>query len=642
MRQTRFLDVVPLEEARRRFTAALPETALASEDVALDAALGRILAGDVASPGDVPAFDRADLDGFAVRAADTFGADDEHPVRLRVVGRELVPGDAPETTVEARTAVALSTGAVIPRGADAVVAVEQTDLEGPDVRIRRAVVPGAAITAAGSDVVGGETLLFAGTRLTSRETGTLAAAGVDRVRCVRRPVVAVVSTGGELVAPGAPLRSGLLHDANGTTLSDAAREAGADVLDVERVPDDATALRAALERALGRADAVIVSGGTSKGGGDLVPEVVHALGPPGLVVHGVDLKPGKPLGLAVCRGKPVFLLPGFPTSALFTFHEVAAPWIRRRAGLRGDRRGIVRARLPRRLVTERGRTEYLLVALVDAPPARPGGAPRVAYPMGKGSGSLTAFSRADGFVRIGAELERIDEGTEVDVTLIDPSIEPADLVVIGSQCVGLDVVLSRVAAQGHSVKSLQVGSTLGLEAARRGECDVAPVHLLDEATTTYNAPFLTDELVLVAGYRRRQVLAFRPGDARFVGRSLEGAVATALSDPACRIVMRQRGSGTRVWIDRLLRDARPPGFDSSVRSHAAVAAAIAQRRADFGVLVEGVAARAGLASIFVADEHFDFAIPRARLARAGVVAFLAALDSAPVRADLASLGFARP
>lgn len=645
VRQSQFLSVVSVDEAKRRFADALvgasPGVAR-TERVALDEALDRVLAADVLAPGDVPRFDRADLDGFAVHARDVFGAEEERPARLRLCGRARLAGDESGAPLGPGDAIEVATGAVLPRGADAVVAVEHTDVEHGIVLVRRPVVPGAAVTSAGSDVVARETILFAGTRLSSRETGTLAACGIDAVECVRRPRVAIVSTGDELRAPGHPLRPGLVHDANGTLLCDAVREAGGLPLEIRRVADDEATLSAAIGEALDAADVVVISGGTSKGPFDRVPSVVHALGPPGLVVHGVDLKPGKPLGLAVCRGKPVVLLPGFPTSAVFTFHEVVAPLLRRLAGRREDDVSVIRARLPRRLSTERGRTEYLLVALVEATAPPAGGARYAAYPMGKGSGSVTAFARADGFVRIPGDVEFLAAGEEVDVVLLGRTLRPADLVVIGSHCVGLDVVLSRTAACGFAVKSLFTGSTVGLEAARRGECDVAPVHLLDEASGRYNTPFLTPDLSLISGYRRRQVLAFREGDPRFAGRTLTDAVASALADPACRLVNRQRGSGTRALVDGLLGSAAPPGVESSARSHAAVASAIAQARADFGVCVEGVARAAGLASIFVADEAYDFVVPLARRERPPVRAFARLLDEPPTRAALARLGFVRP
>ncbi len=644
MQQRQFLDVVTAEEARRRFEEAVGEVKARVVRVPLEEALGRVIAEDVVAPYDVPAFDRSNLDGFAVRAEDTFGAEDERPKSLRVNDEALVPGTVPTVEVAGGTATSIATGAMIPRGADAVVAVERTDLDGDRVLVRRPVVPGAAISAAGSDVARGETVVRRGTVLTSRETGTLAACGIAAVACVARPRVAILSTGGELIPPSAPPRPASVHDSNGTILAHAVREAGGEPSPPEIVADDERALSAAIDRAIRSADLVLVSGGTSKGAGDLVPDVVRSLGPPGLVVHGVDLKPGKPLALGVCRGVPVACLPGFPTSAVFTFHEFVAPLLRRMAGLPKEAKDVVKARLPRRLPAERGRTEYLLVSLVEGAPeaGAAGKPPLVAYPMGKGSGSVTAFARADGFVRVPGNVEFLSEDAEVEVTLLGRDLRPADLVVMGSHCVGLDVVLGRVAKDGFRAKTLFVGSTAGLEAAKRGECDVAPMHLLDPATGSWNAPFLDPSLRLVTGYLRRQGICHRKGDARFEGKSAEAAVAAALADPACRIQNRNRGSGTRILLDRLLAGSVPAGSSSESRSHHAVAAAVAQGRADWGVCLDGVAKGAGLAVIPLVTEHYDFAVPVSRAQRPAVVAFERALSDPAVVADLARLGFPRP
>ncbi len=648
MRQRQFLEVVSAEEAARRWRAALGEVPVRVEDVPLADALGRVLAADVAAPHDVPSFDRSNLDGFAVRAADTFGAGDESPRSLRVNAESLAPGDVPRGEVAPGTATSVATGAGIPRGADAVVPVEDTDVvegaAGGAVLVRRPVVPGAAISGAGSDVARGETILRSGTRLSSRETGTLAACGIASVVCARRPVVAILSTGGEVIPPEAPPRPGSVHDANGRILSDAVREAGGAPLPVEIVPDDAASLRSAIARALDAADVVLLSGGTSKGGGDLVPEAVASFGPPGLVVHGVDLKPGKPVGLAVCRGKPVALLPGFPTSAVFTFHEFVAPLLARLLGAPASASGTVRARLPRRLPAERGRTEYLLVTLFEAGGEAPPGTAtrRIAHPMGKGSGSVTAFARADGFVRIPGTVEWLDRDEEVEVVLLGRDVRPADLVVVGSHCTGLDAILSRLSREGFAAKTVFVGSSAGLEAASRGDCDVAPIHLLDPATGAYNAPFVPAHVVLVRGYLRRQALCHRPGDPRFEGKDLASAVAAALADPTCRLQNRDRGSGTAVLVEQLLRGATPPGHTSTARSHHAVAAAVAQGRADWGVCLETVARAAGLAAIPHREESYDFAIPRDRMDRPAVRAFVRLLSDPEVLRALGDRGFHRP
>jgi putative molybdopterin biosynthesis protein len=398
---------------------------------------------------------------------------------------------------------------------------------------------------------------------------------------------------------------------------------------------------------------------------------VARLGRPGIVAHGVALKPGKPLCLAVVqqegrRPVPVAVLPGFPTSAIFTFHEFLAPVLRRLAGRRDRTAGVVPARLPLRVNSERGRTEYLLVSLVasseadvakpevearghkpEAPargheaeaPARETGPPLIAYPMGKGSGSVTAFSRADGFAVIPRQREYLERDSVVSVQLLDADIQPADLVVIGSHCTGLDYLLGELYGRGVTSKVLAVGSTGGLEAARRGECDLAGIHLLDPQTDTYNRPFLTPDLDLVPGYGRLQGIVHRPGDARFEGRGVDEAVAAALADPTCVLVNRNRGSGTRLLIDRLLGSKRPAGYLAEARSHNAVAAAVAQGRADWGVAIAPVARAYGLGFLPLREERYDFIIPRARRQRPPVRSFTDLLAAPATRQGLTAMGF---
>jgi putative molybdopterin biosynthesis protein len=634
--QSQFLDVIDRDEAERRFRAALDLRPLAAEDVPLAEALGRALAADVTAPRDVPGFDRADVDGFAVRAEDTFGAGEEQERTLRLNAEQLTPGRAPRLAVEPGTATPIATGAVLPRGADAVVMIEYTDVEGGKLRLRRPVAPGAHITFAGTDIGQGETVLRRGTLLTARETGVLAALGLDRVSVVRRPRVAVVSTGDELAAPGAELRPGQIYDSNATVLADAVRELGGEAVPFGIVADDEAALLAVLRRALA-CDVVLLSGGTSKGAGDVSYRAVGALGPPGVLAHGVALKPGKPLCLAAARdgGRtvPVVVLPGFPTSAIFTFREFVAPVIRLLGGRGAEADAVVRARLPLRVNSERGRTEYLLVGLVDA------GDGWAAYPMGKGSGSVTTFSRADGFVVIPRQREYLEAGAEVDVHLLGTGLRPAELVVIGSHCVGLDYLLGLLEERGVRSKFLAVGSGGGLAAARRGECDLAGIHLLDPATDTYNIAYLGDDLLLIPGYGRLQGVVYRHGDERFEGRGVEEAVRRALADPGCVLVNRNRGSGTRVLIDRLLGEARPPGCLTESRSHNAVAAAVAQGRADWGVAIETVARAAGLGFLPLQEERFDFAVPRRRWDRPAVRAFRELLERDEVRQALRERGF---
>jgi putative molybdopterin biosynthesis protein len=626
VKQQQFLEVIERDEAERRWRATLDIAAVPAETVALEDALGRVLAEDVRAEVDVPGFDRSNMDGFAVRAEDTYGATEIEPVLLQLNSETIPTGVVPSQEVLSGTATSIATGGMLPRGADAVLPVEFTDIQGDSVVARRERVPGAAVSFAGTDIGWGETVVFSGAQLTSRETGVLAAIGRSEVSVVGRPRVAILSTGDEIVQPGEKMRPGLVFDSNGRILADAVRELGAEPIFHGAFRDDEAGLRAALGRALKGADLVVLSGGTSKGEGDLNARVVAELDP-GITVHGVALKPGKPICLAASGRIPVVVLPGFPTSAVFTFHEFVVPVIRELAGLPpGDREHRL-ARLATKTSSERGRLEYLLVGLVRRPDGE-----LAAYPMGKGSGSVTSFSRADGFVRIPRNTEIVDSDAEVEVTLLSRELEVADFVAIGSHCVGLDVIAGALAREGFRVKLLAVGSQGGLTAALRGECDAAPIHLLDPASGEYNRPFLEASLRLLPGYARQQGVVTRADETR--------DIESLLADPELRMVNRNRGSGTRILIDQLLGERRPPGYPYEPRSHFAVAAAVSQGRADWGVTIETVARQAGLRFQSLQAEYYDFAIPADRWDRPAVRALRELLaDGTSVRAELAELGF---
>ena len=632
--QDQFLTILSREDALARFEAALFPRAIASEERPLADALGQALAADVVSPIDVPPFDRSNVDGFAIRSADLALAGEATPIRLVLNDEIIACGTAPMQIVLPGTATSIATGGPVPRGADAIAMVEHTQPVGERaIEIRRAASPGQFVSYASSDIARGETLLRAGTVIGSREIGMLAACGIAEVSVVRRPRVAVISTGDELVQPGLSLRPAAIYDTNGAIVTAAIRENGGEPIFLGAIPDVEPELEATMRKALDNCDMLVLSGGTSKGTGDVSHRIIARLGKPGIIAHGVALKPGKPLCLAVCDGKPVVILPGFPTSAMFTFHDMIVPVLRRMASLPPRADAKVAAKVPVRIASETGRTEFVMVSLVE------GADGLIAYPTGKGSGAITSFAQADGFLRIDALANQISAGTETEVTLFTPHVRVPDLVIVGSHCTGLDLVTAPLSRAGLVVRSISIGSLGGLAAARRGECDLAPIHLLDEVTESYNTPFLVDGLELIPGWRRMQGIVFRSGDTRFENLDAQQAVRAALADPNCIMVNRNQGAGTRILIDGLLGAARPDGYWNQPRSHNAVAAAVAQNRADWGMTIAPVAHAARLGFIPLAEEHYDFALVTARKQRPAAQAFLAALASDESRTALEHAGF---
>ncbi|MCG6988814.1 MAG: molybdopterin biosynthesis protein [Gemmatimonadetes bacterium] len=641
-----FLKTVTTSEAERIWHAALKLEPLGGEDVSLSEAQGRILDDDIVVPMDVPPFDRALVDGYAVRAADTFGAEEDAPVSLELVAETAPAGAVPKTEVASGMALEVATGGMVPRGADAVQMVEHSEVDGGRLLLYKPVAPGANIQAAGADMRMGETALRAGQRLTTRELGVLAALGIATVRVSRRPRVAIISTGDELVSPGRPLEAGKIYDSNSATVAGAVRDNGGEAEFLGVVPDDEGALRAACETARAGFDVVILSGGTSKGAGDLTFGIIDGTARPGILVHGVAIKPGKPIVLAAWEGRPVAVLPGFPTSAIVTFNLFVAPVLRRLANVPVETEAEpVQARLAVRYHSAEGRHEHVLVHVVPRAVGDP-----AAYPITGASGSIYAFAQADGTVEVAADRSVLREGETVRVAPLARTLRVADLALIGSHCRGVDLALGMLRKRrGLTAKVVNVGSSAGVEACARGEADLAGVHLLDPDSGEYNRQALErlgPDGVLVRGYVRRQGIYFRKEQFSGNPPTLEALVAMA----ELRMLNRSRGAGTRVLLDLLLEDiARTrgvspealrggiAGYDAETRSHNAVAAAVASGRADWGLGIEAVAVAYGLGFAPLRDEEYDFLGLRDRVEREPVQAFLEVLRSGEFRDALGAL-----
>ena len=639
MKQQQFLNLASAEEAEERFWQAVQPGPLGEELIPIEHARERILSQNVIAKHNVPYFDRSNFDGFAVRAEDTFGAQETAPVSLKLNPEVLACGVVPEKSVTQGTATTIATGGVMPRGADAVVMIENTlpieaDKSGEaGIKILKAVVPSGGVSLAGSDIGAGEVVLRIGDLLGYRETGTLAALGEAKVWVWRRPKVGIISTGDELVAPGGQMELGKVFDSNATVLGHAVEELGCEPVHFGIVPDKESRLETVLREAL-ELDFVLISGGTSKGEGDLNYRVFEKYNNPGILVHGVALKPGKPLCLAILAGTPAAILPGFPTSATFTFSKFIAPVLRAMAGRLPEPTTHVKANVPVRLNSDKGRTEFNLVHLVRNDSGFS------AYSTGKGSGSITGFARADGFMEIPRNTEMVEVDEEVRIQLLGKSAHPPDLMIIGSHCVGLDYLIGEMQKRGVSCKFLAVGSMGGVLAAERGECDLASTHLLDENAGEYNRHLLTPELHLQKGYRRSQGLLFRKDDSNFTDfkSDFENAIQQIINNAEVRMINRNRGSGTRILLDRLLADQRPAGFFQEAKSHNSVAAAISQNRADWGIAIRSVAEDLGLGFYPIQDEEYDFILPKNRLERPEVALFLSLLQETEIQNKLAKFG----
>jgi len=401
------------DEAKQTISVQLKPQPLGIEELALLEAHNHVLAEDITSALDIPPFNRSTVDGYAVKAADTFGAEETTPAKLAVCGMVHI-GEPPTARVAKGEAAEIVTGAPIPEGADAVVMVEDTNREGNTLSVYGAVTPSENVMKKGADIKKDAGALKKGQVLGSREIGVLAALGKAQVKVYRVPTVAVLSTGGEVTKPGEKLPAGKIYDINAYSLSTAVLESGGKPVYLGVVPDDAAELRATLEHALASADIVITSGGVSVGPKDLMPQTVAALGEPGLIVCGVAVKPGKPTTVALIGKKPVFALPGHPTSALLLFHLLVRPVVQLWAGRPTGETVVVKAIAGTRMFSARGRRTFVMVKLKRNAAER-----LVAEPVETGaSGAITTLAKADGFVEIPANQQFIDADEDVAVTLL--------------------------------------------------------------------------------------------------------------------------------------------------------------------------------------------------------------------------------
>jgi len=406
-----FRRLLTLEEAKQTIQKCFEAKPLGVEEVSLLEAYNRVLAEDVTAEIDIPPFNRSTVDGYAVKAEDTFGADENKPVKLKLCGTVNV-GEKPKVKVERGTAAEIMTGAPIPDGADAVVMFEDTERKNGEIYVYTAVARDENVMKAGADIKKGETVARQGQLLTSREIGAIAAVGRAKVKVYKTPEVAVLSTGAEVTEPGKTLTSGKIYDINAYSLSAAVQESGGKPVYLGVFPDDSIELEKALKKALTSADMVISSGGVSVGPKDVMPTTLSRLGKPGVIVCGIAIKPGKPTTVAVIDGKPVFALPGHPTSALLIFHLLVRPVIERMAGKTPTEYATVKAFASTRMFPARGRKTFITVKLKREADRL------VAEPVPTGlSGAITTLLKADGFIEIPENRQFLDENEEVTVHL---------------------------------------------------------------------------------------------------------------------------------------------------------------------------------------------------------------------------------
>ncbi len=560
-----------------------------TETVALADARDRVLAERVDATLDVPGFDRASMDGYAVRARDTFGADEATPETLELAGT-VHAGEEPDVVVEPGTAAEISTGAVMPDGADAVVMVERTSETEGGVEIRTAVTPGEHVMLAGADIAAGARALGPGTHLTPREIGLLAALGVDEVEVQSRPRVGIVSTGDELVRPGAELDSaaGQIYDVNSYTIAAGVEDAGGEPVLYPHAGDDFEAMEELLHEAADECDLVCSSGSTSASAVDVIYRVIEERGD--LRLHGVAVKPGKPMLVGTIGESAYVGLPGYPVSALTIFRTFVAPVIREAAGLPEPRTATVAGEMAVEERYTEGRLRYMPVGLVES-----GDGSTLVYPVDKGSGATTSLVDADGTVAVEPDTEVLPAGRTVEVTLFSPDVRVPRLVGVGED----DPLWNRLLDRIEAPRYLPTGTVDGRRRLRDGVPDVAVVA----------GPETDDEPgEALGGWAREWGLAVAPdsdvtdlttlvdGDYRFVNRDAGSGLRRSF-DAELERVADDRGVSVAAVADAI------DGYELATEATESPARKVAAGEADAGLALPGTAATLGLEFVPLGTER---------------------------------------
>jgi putative molybdopterin biosynthesis protein len=593
-----YLESTPLNEALSRWVGMLEAEGilapLPGEYVSVPDSLGRVTAHALIAKNSSPFYHSSAMDGYAVRFSDTFGASERTPKTLKLKDQAMY----------------VDTGDPLPEGFNAVIMIEDVQRVGGGdaIEIIAPVTPWEHVRVIGEDIVATELILPENQKIRPVDIGALRACGYAEVSVRRRPRVVVIPTGSELVEPGGRLRKGDIIESNSWILCSIAREWGGDPVRSEIVPDNLSSLKEAIRTATGEGDIVVVNAGASAGSEDFTVDAIRELGE--VIMHGVSIRPGKPVILGWIDKKPVIGIPGYPVSAYITFDLFVKPLIYRMQGLEPAEPESLQAKISRQVASPPGQEEFLRVKVGKV------GGHLIATPISRGAGVLMSLVRADGFVRVPAMSEGLGAGAPVEVALLRTKEEIEHTVVcIGSHDNTLDILANifRRRYPRFSISSAHVGSMGGLMAIKRGDAHMAGTHLLDEESGEYNIPFIRRMLQeknvsLVNLVHREQGLIVQRGNPRGIQGFQD------LTRPDVAFVNRQAGSGTRLLADKCMKEqgisaGEVRGYEREEYTHMAVASAVLSGLADTGLGILASARALNLDFIPVAKERYDLAIP---------------------------------
>lgn len=616
-----YLKTTPVQEAIDIYRSEVEKRVeLQYETIPVTESLNRITGKAVYAKYCSPLFNAAAMDGIAVNAAKTEGASEGTPVEL-VFGKDYQ---------------IIDTGDPIHEPYDAVIMAEDL-LETEDenkVKIISPAVPWQHIRPVGEDIVAGEMILPGRHCIRPIDVGVLLSGGIVEIEVVKNPTVAIFPTGTEIIEPGTEPKDGDIIESNSRMFENMAKVQGAEAVRFETIPDDYERIRDAVKEAAEKFDMVIINAGSSAGTEDYTVHVLRELGE--VIIHGVSIKPGKPVILAFVNNKPVIGLPGYPVSAYIGFENFVSPVLSYMGGRVEKKNKKVEAVISRRLVSSLKHKEYVRVKVGCV------GDKIVAAPLARGAGAAMSLVRADGFCVIPQNSEGCEAGEKLEVELYRELEEIKNTaVVIGSHDLILDVMADMMPNHfpGMYLSSTHVGSMGGLMALKRGEAHIAPIHMLNEETGVYNMSYIEkmfhEPVALIKGVGRVQGIMVKKGNSLHIS-SVEDLKKV-------RFVNRQRGAGTRMLLDFCLKERgimpeEIRGYDREAATHMAVAALVAGESADAGLGIRSAALAMKLDFIEVGQEEYDFAVPEKYLELPYIRAFVQILKSEEFHKKLQELG----
>jgi putative molybdopterin biosynthesis protein len=593
-----YLESTPLNEALDKWITKLEHEGLLSpfrsETVKVIDSLGRITAEAVSAEISSPFYHSSAMDGYAVRFTETFGASERTPKRL-IIGKQ---------------AVYVDTGDPLPEGYNAVIMIEDiNNVSENEIEIISPATPWQHVRVIGEDIVATELILPENQKIRAFDIGAMLAGGHTEVKVRKKPEVMIIPTGDEIVEPGSQLKTGNIIEFNSRILGSCVEEWGGKYQRYNIVPDNLQKIKEAILDALAKSDMIIVNAGSSAGSEDFTAEAIRALGE--VVLHGVNIKPGKPVILGIIKGKPVLGIPGYPVSAYLTFTLFAKPIILKWLGKEEERCEIIKTKISRQIASQPGQEEFVRVKVGKV------GKNFISTPISRGAGVLMSLVRADGIVRIPSMSEGIGAGSEVDVELMRPLSDIENTIVcIGSHDNALDLLANVLKKRypKYSLSSAHVGSMGGLIAIKKGEAHIAGTHLLDEETGQYNIPFIkkilgSEKIVLINLVYREQGLLVLKGNPKGI-KDFKDLVRDDVV-----FVNRQSGAGTRLLTDKCLKEygINPhniKGYEREEYTHMGVASAVLTGVADTGLAILASAKALNLDFIPVAKERYDILMTR--------------------------------